>query len=448
MKKIGKWTLLYAFIKQYVFCFFRLYYRHFSINGLENFNKNKPIILAPNHQNALMDALTIVFSLPGQPVFLARADIFKNKIIASVLYALKLMPVFRIRDGKDSLVNNKDTFDTSISVLENNKVLCLFPEGAHIGMKSMLPHKKAVPRIAFLAGEKTNFEIDLQVIPVGIYYTHYYKFRSDLVVQYGKPIPMKEYFDIFRTEGEQKATQALRDKIYDELSLLCVNVPDKDDYPIYEQGFELYREKECKLLKLKTTPTNMVKAEQSLTAKLKCYLDEHLSEKERLLKAASACNQLKEKLSVSEESLKRGQMKWFEVAGNLIVFIILLPFSLFGAILHGWLFCITTFSIRKKIKDPQFYSSFTLGLNVVFFTLWFIILLLIFAFTLHNWIIAIVLVIVSIPCGIIAWEITQMILSMCKRFKCKRLNKKRNIDYKMLLENRDYLVYKFDKIII
>jgi 1-acyl-sn-glycerol-3-phosphate acyltransferase len=447
MKGIEKWSFRYLLVKSFVFVFFRLTFRKFTIVGLENIPKNKPVILAPNHQNALIDALSIVFSLPGQPVFLSRADIFKSKLAAYFLNIFKLMPVFRIRDGKESLTNNQETFDTSIRVLLSNKVLCLFPEAAHIGMKSMLPHKKAIPRIAFLAGEKTNFEIDLYVVPVGLNYTHYYKFRSDLVVQYGKPISLKEYFNIYRSEGELKATQALKDKIYIELSDLCVNVPDKEDYDIYDQGFEMCRREVCESLNLKASPLNLVKAEQAIVQKLKFYLDEHLSEKEGLLRASSACKQLKNKLGVDEKSLLGGDIRWFEIAGSFFLFLILLPFSIFGAFLHGWLFRITNYSFRKNIKDPQFYSSIALGVSVISFTVWLIILLVVFAIILKNWIFSFLFVLVSIPCGIIAWEMVQLILTVSSRCKIIRLRKTGNADFKKLLENRAILISQFDKLL-
>lgn len=448
MKDIEKWSLRYALSKAYIFLFFRLTFRKFSVSGLENIPKNKPVILASNHQNALIDALAIVFSLPGQPVFLSRADIFKNKLVAYFLNIFKLMPVYRIRDGKESLANNQDTFDSSIRVLMNNKVLCLFPEAAHVGMKSMLQHKKAIPRIAFLTGEKTNFEIDLYVVPVGIYYSHYYKFRSDLVVQFGTPISLKEYLNIYRSEGELKATQALRDKIFLEISKLCVHVPDKDDYDIYEQGFELYRKKICKKLKLRSIPVNLVKAEQSIVQKMKIYLDDHVSEKEELLGTASVYKQLKKKLEITEESLSCGDIKWFGIAISLLLFLIFLPLSLFGALLHGWLFRITNYSFRKKIKDPQFYSSFSLGISLILYSVWIILLIVIFAFPLKSLLLSFLFILFSIPCGIIAWEMWQLILSVRNRCRIIYLKKSGNSDFKKLNETREYLISVFDKIII
>lgn len=445
MKKLEKWSWGYAICKSYFYLFFRVLYRNYSVRGLENIPKNKPLIFASNHQNALMDPLAILFAMPGQPVFLARADIFKNKFIASILYFYKLMPVFRIRDGKESLANNQETFDESITVLTSNKKLCLFPEAAHNGMKSMLPHKKAIPRIAFMVGEKTNFEIDLSVVPVGIYYSHYYNFRSDLVVQFGKPIAMKEYFDLYRTEGEIKATQALKDDLYDKISEICVNVPDQNDYPIYEQGFEMYREKVCKKLNLPLKPVNIVKAEQAIVQKLKRYLDNHLPEKEELLKSALRYKQLKTKLNLTENSISKKEIKWVNIILSLLLFLILLPFSLFGGIIHGWLFYLSNIATRKMAKDPQFYSSLAVGFDIVTFTLWAIILLVLLAVTLKSWLLSLVLVVVSLPCGIIAWEMLQLISRMFNRIKFANLKKAGDKNLKQILETRNYLNEKFSE---
>jgi hypothetical protein len=258
---------------------------------------------------------------------------------------------------------------------------------------------------------------------------------------------MKEYFDIYRNEGEVKATQVLKDKIFTELTKLCVHVPDKEDYDIYEEGCEIYRSKACKNLNLKPSPLNLIKAEQSIVQKLKNYFDEHLTEKEGLLKAASAYKQLKNKIGITEESLAINKISHFKIAGSILLFLIFMPFSLFGAILHGWLFWISNYSFRKKIKDPQFYASFSLGVGVILFTLWFVVLTVIFALIFKNWLFSLLLVCISIPSGIIAWEMWELILKVINRFKITRLKKSGNTDFKLMLRNRLYLVSVFDKII-
>jgi len=78
------------------------------VTGRHSIPKGKPIIFAPNHQNALMDPLALVCTNMHQSVWLARADIFKSKTVSSILKYLKLLPVYRIRDGKDNLSNNEE----------------------------------------------------------------------------------------------------------------------------------------------------------------------------------------------------------------------------------------------------------------------------------------------------------------------------------------------------
>jgi 1-acyl-sn-glycerol-3-phosphate acyltransferase len=127
----------------------RLFYKKIIIEGRENIPGDAPVIFAPNHQNALMDPLAVLFTAGNQVVFLARADIFKSKILARFFYWLKILPVYRIRDGADNLRNNDHIFDSTVKVLEHHRSIGLFPEAAHSNKRHLLSFKKGVPRIAF-----------------------------------------------------------------------------------------------------------------------------------------------------------------------------------------------------------------------------------------------------------------------------------------------------------
>ena len=83
-----------------------VFYSEICIINPENVPAKGPVIFAPNHQNALMDALAILLLVDKQPVFMARADIFKKKTVGKILNFLKIIPVFRIRDGVSNLSNN------------------------------------------------------------------------------------------------------------------------------------------------------------------------------------------------------------------------------------------------------------------------------------------------------------------------------------------------------
>ena len=106
--KVEKVSIRYTLLKIYGKLIHDVFfYKKVTYIGLENIPQDKPVLIAPNHQNALMDALAIIYAQKGkQPVFLARSDIFKNSFIAKMLFFLKILPVFRLRDGKEKLKMN------------------------------------------------------------------------------------------------------------------------------------------------------------------------------------------------------------------------------------------------------------------------------------------------------------------------------------------------------
>ena len=83
-KKIQDYDGLYAFLRHYVDYVLKLSYRKVNYNGVEKVPKDGAVIYAPNHTNALMDALLILAMDRKPKVFVARADIFKNPTLAKI----------------------------------------------------------------------------------------------------------------------------------------------------------------------------------------------------------------------------------------------------------------------------------------------------------------------------------------------------------------------------
>ena len=169
-----------------------VFYRKVIVIGQENIKPAYHIIFAPNHQNALMDALAVLFTNKGHNVFLARADIFKKKMLASILYFLKILPVYRIRDGFSSLKGNDEIFTKTIDVIKNKNGLVILPEGSHEGFRRLRQLKKGICRVAFQSDEATGNTLRIKIIPVGLEYSHYVRYRQVLTVVYGKPIEVSE----------------------------------------------------------------------------------------------------------------------------------------------------------------------------------------------------------------------------------------------------------------
>ena len=213
----------------------RLNFRKMVFTGKkENVSKDRPIIYAPNHRNALIDALMVVFSshYRKQIVFLARADIFKKKSMAWLLKGMRIMPVFRIRDGKDNLDKNSEIFDNAARILRKNNPIALFPEARHNPKQSLLPIQKAVPRIILPTEASVDFQLRSQIIPVSIYYRDMFAFLSDAYVTFGTPIEVADYKDVYN-ENPVLAINQLRQELENRLKSMVVNIWNDDFYDEY-----------------------------------------------------------------------------------------------------------------------------------------------------------------------------------------------------------------------
>ena len=62
---------------------FRHSYRHIKYVGEENIPQDGAVIFAPNHTNALQDALAVLSINSERKVFVARADIFRKPFLCS-----------------------------------------------------------------------------------------------------------------------------------------------------------------------------------------------------------------------------------------------------------------------------------------------------------------------------------------------------------------------------
>jgi len=128
-------------IKLYIQLGLFFYYKNIKVYNIENVPKNKPVLLLSNHQNALLDALLIAVKCGRFTYFLSRASIFKKSFISTILNSLQMLPVYRIRDGWNTISNNTAIFESCSELLNNNEAIVIFPEGNHNLNRTVRPFK-------------------------------------------------------------------------------------------------------------------------------------------------------------------------------------------------------------------------------------------------------------------------------------------------------------------
>ena len=432
-ENIEKYSARYALLKSAIgFWHDHVFYRKIIVLGSENFNPDNHIIFAPNHQNALMDALAVLFTHKGQPVFLARADIFRNKSIAKILYFLKILPVYRIRDGFRSVKANDEIFSKTIDVLKNKNGLVILPEGDHAGFRRLRQLKKGICRVAFHSDEATDFKLKIKIVPVGIEFSNYSRFRQVLTVVYGKQIEVSEYHTLYK-ESPEKALNELRDRLSSEIKRIIVHIESEDDYEAIDELRSIINGRysdDIKFPKLfrdriLIDKLNRLKVSDSLIYKRICALSLLVKEKAK-------------ELNTSYRLLKKRkhQMGWLisGMAGLLITF----PLYLFGNIFTLTFLALPELQIRKT-KDLQFHGTIRFGISLalafVFLPVYLILTLIFFS----PWWLALGIFSIIPLAGIFAWNFNILFRRIIGGFRVRNFINNNNEAYKALRKNYEEL---------
>lgn len=205
-------------------------YRKLQYVGLERIPRDGAIIYAPNHCNALCDALAVLVMDSSPKVFAARADIFRKPRMRAILTWLKMMPIRRIRDGIDEVRRNDETMDLAVETLRHGVPFCLMPEGTHRTRHSLLPLSKGIFRIALQANDVMGGENPVYIVPVGLEYGDYFHLWDSLTVQIGEPINVTEYAAGHPELDRPQMLLALREELTERMRRTFLWVPDDEHY--------------------------------------------------------------------------------------------------------------------------------------------------------------------------------------------------------------------------
>jgi 1-acyl-sn-glycerol-3-phosphate acyltransferase len=434
------YQLLYFFSSIY----HRLYYHRFKAVNREKVPKNKPVIFAINHQNALMDALAILYGYRSQKVFMARADIFRKRWIASILYFLKILPAYRIRDGFHSVDQNKETFKEVIKVLEHNTHFCILPEGNHYGEKRLRPLQKGAARMALQAEEMNDFKLGLSIVPVGLDYSNYYNAGSDLLVTFGDPIPVAKYRELY-TENPLQAIGQLRDDIAGGMSKVMINIPSETCYKTVFSATEIYAPVELNKQGLGNTLRNSFKVKKQLSEEITSYL----------IQNEDVYQNLHTVLHSYEKKINDYKLKDWLVAKQIInpvliliesfITLFLLPVHLYGMVLNYLPYGLPIY-LARKIKDRHFLSSIRFVLGMLFFFVWYPLLIITSFFIFHNIYLNLAFIISLPVSGIFSFYYYKHLLKLRGKFRWIILRKKDRKAYDDVLGQRKEIIVQIEKI--
>ncbi len=229
--------MLFRIIRFIVHRILFFFFRHIYVDGLENVPTDKPVIIAASHTYALMDALLTLAVTPRPHYSMTRADIFDSGFKNWILDQLYMVPIYRARDGGDTVQRNQSTFQKVNEVLLNNEGILIFPEGSCVMTKAVQPLKKGTARMAFNLMEQEDIEV--YIVPAGLNYSAYEKTQIDALISFGKPIIISNYKEQYEQHHAKAIRQATKD-IQQALEKQMIIVSDEIN-DTTELALQLYR---------------------------------------------------------------------------------------------------------------------------------------------------------------------------------------------------------------
>lgn len=216
----------YHIVKIYIRTGLFFYFKKINVYGINNIPKKGAVLFVSNHKNALIDPLLIATTTTRNIHFLTRASAFKLKLIKWILSTVNMLPIYRLRDGKETLKKNNEIFDKCYSVLGKKRSLLIFPEGTHDIKRWVRPLSKGFTRITFGALEN-NPGMELQIVPIGLNYSKADEFAESVSIYYGTPIHVNPYYN---KNELNTSTIALKEIVSKKMKDLTTHIEDQDNY--------------------------------------------------------------------------------------------------------------------------------------------------------------------------------------------------------------------------
>lgn len=353
MAKIQENTVFYSLLHPLVnLCTWRSY-RRFEVHGEENIPKDGASIYGINHCNTLMDALVVLATSHQKKVFMARGDIFANPVVAKILRLMRILPLFRIRNGAAAVRNNTDSIEQAVDVVHDKVGLYLFPEGRHRTKHSLLQLSKGIFHIALDSNREFGEKQPIYIVPVGIEYGDYFRYRSTCMVNFGEAINVTDFIKNSTEENEAVLMNQLREMLWKHISKLITYIPDDEDYDAIWEIVKMKNEKRAGGL-YKKMLRNRATVEKILQ-----YKEEHPEESKELFAKVMkfADDRVKNKISVTSTAKKRPLLNFL---WKFIVALVGLPYFIASTVVNApaW---IPTLIIKSRLKDKAFSNTVCFG---------------------------------------------------------------------------------------
>ncbi|KAI8334851.1 hypothetical protein EDC96DRAFT_525250 [Choanephora cucurbitarum] len=203
------------------------FFSDIKLEDVENVpSDSRPLIVAATHHNMIVDPAVLSVTFPRQRRlhYWAKDSMFKNPYAAAFLNDCGVVPVDR------TTKNNAKLYAATFEVLKLGEAVAVFPEGTSHTLPRLGAFKDGTSFAALeyaKINQEQNLNMPAPILPVGIVYPEKSKYRSAVIVKYGKPITVEPLLSLY-LEDPKKAAKQLTKLTEEAIEKITVNSPDWD----------------------------------------------------------------------------------------------------------------------------------------------------------------------------------------------------------------------------
>ncbi|MEO9802749.1 MAG: 1-acyl-sn-glycerol-3-phosphate acyltransferase [Reichenbachiella sp.] len=366
--------MIYGFLKIVVKVALRIFFRKVTVHKAIELPTKGPLIIVGNHPNTFMDPLILATLFKQRVGFLGNASIFVHPLVNAIFRFFRVIPVYRDKDvAPGARIDNEKTFRACYEFLEGKNSLMLFPEGTSHHELKLRKIKTGGSRIALSVEKRNNFELGVQIIPIGLYYSNPSKFRSKIYVNVGELITVKDFEESYMND-EIAGVQRLTKTIKQSLEKLTITTQDKEQEDFFIKVKRIYKEQLLKKF------GGRKEEEFELTREIANaiqYFKLTLPSKYKNIKSKiDRCNQLLDEFQTSAKHTAPIQNKLKEygilLSGTLYL-IAGFPLYIYGLLQNLLPFRLPYWIAKKFTKEPEYYAPIMMSLGIFIFPLYYLI---------------------------------------------------------------------------
>ncbi len=352
-----------------------------------------------------------------------------------------MIPIYRRTDAEGNHEKNQETFDNVAGILRKRGNVLIFSEGLCVIEKRLRPIKKGTARMAFHACEKYGFDMDLNIVPVGINYTHALQTRTEMYINFGEPIRMKDYEGLYR-ENSVKAILEVTERIESRLKKEVIHVNHGNE-DLAEHLFAMKRNE---------------RPQRTIGTSTMGY--EYYAEEKEI---ADKVNELEQTDPAKHKAFSQKVKDYFELCKEHTVFdfalspkhsipfwkylfvVLLMPLILIGFILNYWVFRIARHYSTRIIKSNVFHASLRMGITMVTYWLYFT-LILIMGSIIFTFPMAVAFIVFQIFCGAVGLYALEVYTDIQKNIGGDRLRRTDRDLWEDLHKRRAQILMEYDQL--